>query len=44
MKTLQLGTKAPLFELPLTLGGTYSLEQDMTDRAGWRFLVFFRGP
>ncbi|KAA0958003.1 redoxin domain-containing protein [Planococcus sp. ANT_H30] len=43
MTTLQLGDKAPQFELPLAEGGTYSLEQDLTDRPGWRFLVFFRG-
>lgn len=43
MNTLQLGNKTPLFELPQAQGGTYSLEQDITDRKGWRFLVFFRG-
>lgn len=43
MKTLQLGDKAPLFELPLAEEGTYSLEKDMAEREGWRFLVFFRG-
>ncbi len=43
MTTLQLGDKAPLVELPLAEGGTYSLEQDLTERPGWRFLVFFRG-
>ena len=43
MNTLQLGNKAPLFELPLAEGGTYSLAQDMAEREGWRFLVFFRG-
>ncbi|EIM05789.1 peroxiredoxin [Planococcus antarcticus DSM 14505] len=43
MTTLLLGDKAPLFELPLAEGKTYSLEQDLTDRPGWRFLVFFRG-
>lgn len=43
MNTLQLGQKAPLFKLPLAEGGTYSLEEDMVEREGWKFLVFFRG-
>ncbi|OHX51132.1 peroxiredoxin [Planococcus salinarum] len=43
MKHLQLGQPAPLFELPLAEGGTYSLEKDLTERPGWRYIVFFRG-
>lgn len=43
MNNLKLGTPAPLFTLPEVSGGNYSLEQDLYDRNGWRFLVFFRG-
>ncbi|WP_019415270.1 peroxiredoxin [Paenisporosarcina sp. TG20] len=43
MNSLKLGTEAPLFNLPEASGGTYSLEQDLTDRKGWRFILFFRG-
>lgn len=43
MNTLHLGDQAPFFELTQAQGGTYSLEQDLAERKGWRFLVFFRG-
>lgn len=43
MKTLKIGEQAPAFELPQAEGGNYSLEQDMVDRPGWRYLIFFRG-
>lgn len=43
MERIQLGQPAPLFELPLAEGGIYSLEKDLTERPGWRFIVFFRG-
>lgn len=43
MNSLNLGSQAPLFELLATNGETYSLEQDLKDRSGWRFILFFRG-
>ena len=43
MNSLILGNQAPLFELPKASGGTYSLKQDLNERAGWRLIVFFRG-
>lgn len=43
MNSLKLGSQAPLFELSATNGETYSLEKDLTDRSGWRFILFFRG-
>ena len=43
MNSLKLGDQAPLFELPAETGTPYSLEKDLNDRPGWRFLVFFRG-
>lgn len=43
MNTLQLGNNAPFFTLPRAEGGDYSLEQDLVDRPGWRYIIFFRG-
>ena len=43
MNTLKLKDTAPLFELPEANGGIYSLEKDLGERKGWRFIVFFRG-
>ncbi len=43
MNSLKLGSTAPNFELPEASGGRYSLEQDLIDRKGWRFIIFFRG-
>ena len=43
MNRLQLGDLAPSFSLPRAEGGEYSLQQDITERPGWRFVIFFRG-
>lgn len=43
MNSLKLKDSAALFELPAATEGMYSLENDLNDRKGWRFIVFFRG-
>ena len=43
MNRLQLGDSAPSFTLPRAEGGDYSLQQDLSERKGWRFVIFFRG-
>lgn len=43
MNRLQLGDLAPSFSLTRAGGGEYSLQQDISERPGWRFVIFFRG-
>ncbi|WP_245922614.1 hypothetical protein [Alkalicoccus saliphilus] len=43
MKEFKLGEQAPDFTLPSVSGETYRLQEDMQERGGWRYIIYFRG-
>ncbi|WP_246125614.1 peroxiredoxin family protein [Alkalicoccus halolimnae] len=43
MSELKVGEQAPDFTLPAVSGETYSLQDDLQQRPGWRYIIYFRG-